>query len=151
MCSGKDRRYASLRISYWYGTCSRRNIGAWRTVLYTPVCARLGVCTASGVRSFLPRAYAPVKISISVEHSIVMAMCLSSYGRSSSAAPRFRLQRTRRNARAVEQMDRKVCLSFAPGRDSLAKGWEGGGGGRILASRGISEKKKEFLLSLSHW
>ena len=45
------------------------------------VCARVGA-----VRSVLsPRArLCPVKISISVEHSIVMAMCLSSYGRSSS-------------------------------------------------------------------
>lgn len=101
------------------------------------------------VRSFLPRAYAPVKISISVEHSIVMAMCLSSYGRSSSAAPRFRLQRTRRNARAVEQMDRKVCLSFAPGKDSLA-GERGGAVKRYLALAEF-EKRKEFLFSLSHW
>lgn len=98
MCSGKDRRYASLRISYlgiWciymcVHTRSRRgNIGTWRTILYVYTYTHTRVSVACTVRSVVlsPRArLRPVKISISVEHSIVMAMCLSSYGRSSSAA-----------------------------------------------------------------
>lgn len=53
---GKDTRYASLGISYWHRTCSRRNIGTWRTIFYTRATS-----ASYRVRPFLRCAYVPSK------------------------------------------------------------------------------------------
>lgn len=89
MCSVKDRRYASLRISYWYRTCSRRNVGAWRTVLYA-----LAASVPQWVRSFLPRAYVPSKFQFPLS-ILSWWQCVSPRAAVHHPRPRFRLQRTR--------------------------------------------------------
>lgn len=104
MCSGKDRRYASLRISYlgiWciymcVHTRSRRgNIGTWRTILYvyTYTHARVSVHARSVRWSFLlARAYAPSKFQFPLS-ILSWWQCVSLRTAVHHPQPRLRLRR----------------------------------------------------------